>query len=449
MKTLYKEFFKSLVLSFIIFIVLALIAIATGRRVEVNNHLFVNYLYVMLYTVSLHMANMGVFTVMDRLFGAFTMSIKRLAAGFISSFIVSLLVVFLLRVFEDVVMEGKSVVQFFQEEEISNYYFAIIITMTITFSLHLFTFNKKYQENRVKQQKIIAGTASAKFETLKNQIDPHFLFNSLNVLSSLIEENPDSAQRFTTSLSKVYRYVLEQKDKELISVQEELAFAKTYMNLLKMRFENSLFYELPEEIYIPEARVVPLSLQLLLENTVKHNVVSEQKPLHIRIYEEDGYLVVQNDYQKKEVLQDRKGVGLQNIISRYAIITTRQVQIEQSDMFFIVKLPILTKQVTIMEPTYNTDIDNSFYKAQKKVEEIKGFYGNLASYLIVTTGLAILNIVTSPEYLWFLWGAFGWGLGVVLHGFKTFEVIPFLGSGWEERKVQELLKREQEINKWN
>jgi len=449
MKTLYKELIKSLGLGVVIFIILALIALVTGRTVRFDSYLFVNFMYVMLYTVSLHMANMGVFAVMDRLFGAVTMSIKRLVAGFISSFIVSLLVVFLLRVFEDIVMEGKSVVQFFQEEEISNYYFAIIITMTITFSLHLFTFYKKYQENRVKQQKIIAGTASAKFETLKNQIDPHFLFNSLNVLSSLIEENPDSAQRFTTSLSKVYRYVLEQKDKELISVQEELAFAKTYMNLLKMRFENSLFYELPEAISNPEARVVPLSLQLLLENTVKHNVVSEQKPLHIRIFEQDGYLIVQNDYQKKEVLQDRKGVGLQNIISRYAIITTRQVRIEQSDKFFTVKLPILTKQVTIMEPTYNPDTDNSYYKAQKKVEEIKGFYGNLASYLIVTIGLAILNIVTNPEYLWFLWGAFGWGIGVVMHGLKTFEVIPFLGSGWEERKVHELLKREQENNKWN
>lgn len=449
MKTLYKEFFKSLGLSIIIFIILALIAVASGRDLKFDNYLFVNFLYVILYTVSLHMANVGVFVLMDKFFGILSMSIKRLAAGFMSSFIVSILVVFLLRIFEDVVIEGESLSQFFTEEDIANYYVAIIITMTITFSLHLFTFYKKYQENRVKQQKIIAGTASAKFETLKNQIDPHFLFNSLNVLSSLIEENPDSAQRFTTSLSKVYRYVLEQKDKELVTVQEELAFAKTYMNLLKMRFENSLFYELPETISSPDARVVPLSLQLLLENTVKHNVVSELKPLHIRIFEHDGYLVVQNDYQKKEVLQDRKGVGLQNIISRYAIITKRQVQVEKSDKYFTVKLPVLTKQVTIMEPTYNTDTDSSYYKAQKKVEEIKGFYGNLASYIIVTIGIAILNLVTTPQYLWFLWGAFGWGIGVAIHAMKTFDVIPFLGSGWEERKVKELLEKEQKNNKWS
>jgi len=322
----------------VIFIVLYFIAVAGGRPLGWNDDLPRQFLFIMLYTIMLHLGNMAVFIVIDRLFQSTGLSVKRLLVGFASSFIVSVVIVFLLRVFEDIIIEGKTFMGFILEERISNYYIAMIITVIITFSLHLFHFYKKYQENRVKQQKIIAGTASAKFETLKNQIDPHFLFNSLNVLSSLIEENPDSAQRFTTSLSKVYRYVLEQKDKELVSIEEELTFAKTYMNLLKMRFENSVFYELPTIISSPDARVVPLSLQLLLENTVKHNVVSQERPLHIRIFEEGGYLVVQNDFQKKEVLQDRKGVGLQNIISRYAIITARQVRIEQSEKTFYSKI---------------------------------------------------------------------------------------------------------------
>jgi LytS/YehU family sensor histidine kinase len=99
------------------------------------------------------------------------------------------------------------------------------------------------------------------------------------------------------------------------------------MNLLKMRFENSISYELPENLNHSEAKVVPLSLQLLLENTIKHNVVSEQKPLHIKIYLEDNYLIVENNLQKKEVLKDRKGVGLQNIVDRYALISERKVLI--------------------------------------------------------------------------------------------------------------------------
>jgi len=446
MKIVSKEFLRALGLGVIIFIVLYLIAVAGGRPLGWNDDIPRQFLFVMLYTIMLHLGNMTVFIVMDRIFNNSGLSVKRLLAGFVSSSVISLVIVFFLRIFEDIIIEGKSFIAFFRDEDISNYYIAMIITIVITFSLHLFHFYKKFQENRVKQQKIIAGTASAKFETLKNQIDPHFLFNSLNVLSSLIEENPDSAQKFTTSLSKVYRYVLEQKDKELVSIDEELAFAKTYMNLLKMRFENSVFYELPLTISSPDARVVPLSLQLLLENTVKHNVVSQERPLHIRIYEEGGYLVVQNDFQKKEVLQDRKGVGLQNIISRYAIITARQVQIEQTEKHFTVKLPVLTKQVNIMEPVYN-EKDTSYYKAQKKVEEIKGFYGNLFSYVVIITGLTIVNLATSAEHLWFLYPALGWGIGVAIHGMSVFNYMPFLGSGWEERKVKELLEKERN-SKW-
>ncbi|TRW23059.1 histidine kinase [Flavobacterium zepuense] len=449
LRTVFREFLKALGLGVIIFIVLYLIALAGGTPFGWNPNLIRQFFFIMLYTVMLHMGNMVVFIVMDKIFHGVRMSAKRLLTGFLSSFIVSVLIVLLLRIFEDVYIQDKTLPQFFTEEHISNYYVPMIITLVFTFSLHLFYFYKQYQENRVKQQKIIAGTASAKFETLKNQIDPHFLFNSLNVLSSLIEENPDAAQKFTTSLSKVYRYVLEQKDKELVSVEEELSFAKTYMNLLKMRFENSVFYELPIKVSSLDARVVPLSLQLLLENTVKHNIVSEQKPLHIRIFEEDGYLVVQNDFQKKEVLQDRKGVGLQNIVSRYAIITARRVKIEQTEKHFAVKLPVLTKQVTIMETTYNTQSDeqSNYYKAQKKVEEIKGFYGNLFSYIVVITGLAILNLYTGAEHLWFFYPAMGWGLGVAIHAMSVFNFMPFLGSGWEERKIKELLERERN-NKW-
>lgn len=443
----FREIVKASGIGLIIFTVLFFLAMAQGKAIKWNNDLLINFLFIMLYTVILYAANYFVFVAMDRLFGTNRLSPRRLLAGFLSSLVVSMFVIFLLRIFEDVMVEGKSLAGFFAEEKLENYYTAIIITLIITFAAHVFYFYKKYQENRVKEQKIIAGTASAKFETLKNQIDPHFLFNSLNVLSSLIEENPDSAQRFTTSLSKVYRYVLEQKDKELVSVQEELAFAKTYMNLLKMRFENSVFYEAPQHISNPDAWVVPLSLQLLLENTIKHNVVSQQKPLHINIYEEGGYLVVQNVLQKKEVLQDRRGVGLQNIVSRYSIITTRKVRVEETKEYFTVRLPILTKQVGIMETTFNDEIENSYYKAQRKVEEIKGFYGNLYSWILVNLGLMILNLVTYPDYLWFFWPLLSWGVGVAIHAMSVFNLMPFIGADWEEKKIRELMEKERN-NKW-
>jgi hypothetical protein len=318
------------------------------------------------------------------------------------------------------------------------------MTFIIVLSYYVFWYYKAYNENKVKQQKIIAGTANAKFESLKNQIDPHFLFNSLNVLSSLIEENPENAQKFTTSLAKIYRYVLEQKDKELVSLQEELAFAKTYMNLLKMRFENSLFYEIPEITEKSEAKVVPLSLQLLLENTVKHNIVSEQKPLHIKIYIDQNYLAIQNQFQKKEVLQDRKGVGLQNIINRYGIITKRKVLIEQNQQTFTVKIPILTKQITVMDTTIDYNENKAYYRARKKVNQLKGFYLSLISYCFVIPFLIFINLTYSSDYLWFWFPMFGWGFGLAIKGFKVYGYK----SDWEERKIQEILSKQENKQNW-
>ena len=447
MKLLVKELFRVIIMGCIIFFIVLLFLMANGKSFTWNRALLVNFMFVMLYSICLYTVNSLMFKFFDRKYGKGIITVKRFVIGVSSSLLVSLVIIFILRVFEDVVVQGYTMARFIKEEKIANYFLAFIITLVVDIGFHVFYVYKRYQENQVKKQKIIAGTASAQFETLKNQIDPHFLFNSLNVLSSLIEENPENAQRFTTSLSKIYRYVLEQRDKEVVSVQEELSFAKTYMNLLKMRFENSLFYDAPTELINPEGKVVPLSLQLLLENTIKHNVVSPQRPLHIKIYEKDGYLVVENTLQKKEVLQDRKGVGLQNIVNRYAILTNRKMEIEQTEEYFRVYLPVLTKQVSIMEPVYYSDEENDYYKAQKRVEDIKGFYGNLMSYLVIIPGLGILNYVTSPGYYWFLFPALGWGLGVVIHGFNVFNFMPFLGRDWEEKKIKEFIDKEKS-NKW-
>jgi len=445
MKPLIKEIPRAIIISVTIYFVLLLIRLITGNPIHFNYALLVNFGYTMLYGLSLYLANAYIFMYLDKIYKADRFTPKRILIGFVMSFLVSIVVIFLLRVFEDVIVEGMPFATFLSHEQMANYLVAIIITFVVTLAFHAFYFYKAYAENKVKEQKVIAGTASAQFESLKNQIDPHFLFNSLNVLSSLIEENPDNAQRFTTSLSKIYRYVLEQKDKELVSVAEELAFAKTYMNLLKMRFENSISYELPSDFENPEAKVVPLSLQLLLENTIKHNVASEQKPLHIKIYIENNYLIVENNLQKKEVLQDRKGVGLQNIVNRYGLISERKVLVEQTAEAFKVKIPILTKQIVIME-TQNIYNENMAYiKAKERVEKLKGFYGNLISYCCVIPVLMFINLRTGG-FQWFWFPMFGWGMGLTFHALETFGY----GKSWEERKIQEILNKEDSKNqKWS
>jgi sensor histidine kinase YesM len=444
---IFRAVIKGVIVSIVIISIMFLIEALFGRKFSLDADLFEEMGYYALYGIVLTTVNSAYFDFLNNklVWGAYRK--YKIISGIVGSIILTIGGIFLVRMFISLVIEGNGFSDFLENENHRFYVVALIITMVVTLFFHLVYYYKKAQENKVKEQKIIAGTASAKFESLKNQIDPHFLFNSLNVLSSLIEENPDNAQRFTTSLSKIYRYVLEQKDKELVSVAEELSFAKTYMNLLKMRFENSLFYELPETVLNPDAKVVPLSLQLLLENTVKHNVVSEQRPLRIRIIDKGDYLVIQNDLQKKEVLQDRRGVGLQNIIDRYSIITSRKVLIEQNESEFSVSIPILTRQISVMETIHNNEQD-IYLKAQKRVDDIKGFYGNLTSFVVVNIGLMILNLLTSPGHLWFFYPFIGWGIGVVAHGMSVFNYMPFLGRDWEEKKIQELMDKGKK-NKWD
>lgn len=410
--------------------------------------LLITFLVSALYSYGIGFGNGIINDILDRRWDWLEQTNLRVYFGIICTILYTIPVVLGIDYLTFVVFQKMNVSEFLNERMIWVHMFYVILSLGVSTFMHARSFMLKWKQaskKEVIEQKIIAGTASAKFESLKNQIDPHFLFNSLNVLSSLIEENPDNAQRFTTSLSKIYRYVLEQKDKELVTVEEELSFAKTYMNLLKMRFENSLTYDISLEHLDAEAKVVPLSLQLLLENTVKHNVVSEQKPLHIKIFVENDYLVIQNNFQKKEILSDRQGVGLQNIIERYRIITKRKVLIDQNEQAFTVKIPILTKQISIMETINIKNENTAYYRAKKRVEELKGFYGNLISYCCVIPLLIFINLRFSPQFQWFWFSAAGWGFGLLMHAFKVFGY----SSNWEERKIQEILKKDNNEQTWN
>ncbi|WP_339627619.1 2TM domain-containing protein [uncultured Maribacter sp.] len=366
---------------------------------------------------------------------------KRLWFGALGSIALTVLAFAVVRWFTEVVLFGMDFNTFITTEKSEYYIYALVITLIVSLFLHAFYFYKALQDTKVKEQKIIAGSASAKFDALKNQLDPHFLFNSLNVLTSLIEEDPVQAQKFTTSLSKVYRYVLEQKSKNLISVDEELQFAKTYVRLLKMRFEDSIIFEIPDKALNPEAKIVPLSLQLLLENAVKHNVVTSSKPLHIKIFEEDGYLYVTNNLQEKQVVKKSSGVGLQNIRQRYAILTKKEMQIFKTAKEFKVRLPMLTSTVSFRE-TQETFISSKRYeKAKERVEAIKGFYGNLMAYCIVIPVLAYINYRTT-SFTWVIFPALGWGFGLLGHGLKAYGYNPLFGKNWEEKKIREFMEKD-------
>ncbi|HZW63718.1 MAG TPA: 2TM domain-containing protein [Flavobacteriaceae bacterium] len=441
-----KKHLKNIVLSFVIGIFVFLIGsfLSNGFQFENTQEFLVSFAMYQLYSFVLGYSNMLFFDYLEQIHWNPNQKIKRILIGISGSIVITLIGLFLLRLFTSMSLNGRSFDEFIANEHWRNYSFGLWITLTIVIIFHFVYFYNQYQQTKIKEQKVIAGTASAKFDALKNQLDPHFLFNSLNVLTSLIEENPENALEFTTSLSKVYRYVLEQKNKDLVTVDEELDFAKTYMSLLKMRFEDSIIFEIPDKASNPESKVVPLSLQLLLENAVKHNMVTSKKPLHIKIYEQNSNLVVENNLQPKQIVKRSSGVGLANIKQRYQLLTHKKVIINQQANRFAVALPMLTKQISIMETQYANSKQDAYHKAKKRVEELKGFYSNLLSYLVVIPFLIFINYRTSWNFQWFWFPVIGWGMGLIFHAFGVFGY----GKTWEERKIKEIMEKEQRDTNW-
>jgi hypothetical protein len=182
---------------------------------------------------------------------------------------------------------------------------------------------------------------SSQLEGLRNQVNPHFLFNSLNTLIYLIPEAPAKAVSFVQKMSKVYRYVLESRDAKLILLEEELEYLNAYIYLLKERFGENLHVNLMGLNERPGTAIVPLSLQMLFENAIKHNVISTEKPLVIDVFFENNSLIVRNNLQRKNQVMDSTGVGLQNIKDRYRMLTERAVEVIVSQQYYTVVLPVV------------------------------------------------------------------------------------------------------------
>jgi len=320
------------------------------------------------------------------------------------------------------------------------HFFYIILSLGLATFLHAkdFMINWKLaMTNESTKQEIVAKTETAKFESLKSQLDPHFLFNSLNVLTSLIGENPHQAEKFTTKLSKVYRYVLEQRNKDLIPLMQEIKFANTYMELLGMRFEDAVKFDIPSSVSDENLKIVPLSLQLLLENALKHNVVSSSKPLTVRIYEQGSYLIIENNINPKEAIGKGTRVGLRNIADRYGLISDKNVIIENNHKIFKVSIPLLIKTNNIM---YSENLENSKYVlAVERVEKLKKFYTSLASFALIMPFLIFINLTFIPYFHWFWFPLFGWSIGLVSQLLEANNYNVFLGKNWEEKKIKEIM----------
>jgi LytS/YehU family sensor histidine kinase len=225
---------------------------------------------------------------------------------------------------------------------IYNIYGSVVITVSISFFIHAKHFLMHLRQATIEKAKFEKESITARYEALKNQVNPHFLFNSLNALTNLVYEDQDKAVKFIKQLSEVYRYVLDSRDKEVVTIREELNFLKSYLFLQQIRFGDKLKIEI--NISHEDRFIAPLALQMLVENAIKHNVVSEDDPLSIAISEEGQFIVVENNIQKKKTsIEPSAGVGLENIQKRYALLTNTPVGIADSGNSFKVMLPLLTR----------------------------------------------------------------------------------------------------------
>jgi hypothetical protein len=231
----------------------------------------------------------------------------------------------------------------------------IVVVVIIALVMYTKEFFYSWREAVTSEEELKREKLVLQYESLKNQVNPHFLFNSLNTLSGLIDKDAEKATRFVRQLSDIYRYVLEQKDRELVSLETEMQFVNNYISLMRIRFgENLVVNTDTQDEY--NLKVIPLSVQMLVENAIKHNIISMDKPLIINIKtEESAYLTVENNLQKKSsVLQENTGEwekhGLMNIKSRYEYLSHNKFEVngsiyepfpEEYKGNFVVKVPLI------------------------------------------------------------------------------------------------------------
>lgn len=218
--------------------------------------------------------------------------------------------------------------------------YTILISFVISLIFYALGFFREWKQSFIQAEKLKVEMLAYKYESLRNQINPHFLFNSMNVLSDLVYDDQAMAVKFIQQMSDLFRYVLDSRDKELVPLHDELEFISSYAFMLKTRFEEKLKIDIDMEVG-PEDYIVPMTLQLLIENAVKHNEVSEAYPLRISIHRKGDFLEVENNLQPKNVGDDSKKTGLKNITQQFAFFSEKPIKIITSDERYLVRVPIL------------------------------------------------------------------------------------------------------------
>jgi sensor histidine kinase YesM len=269
--------------------------------------------------------------------------IKRLAIGIgallIYTIIASTLIIYAYVEF----YLGYSFADFSNDEQFLEFLFIpVIITIFIALWMHGRAFLQDWRQSAIDVERLKTENLKSRFESLRNQVNPHFLFNSLNALSSLVYANQEKAVDFIQKLSEVYRYVLDHQNDEVVNLKDELNFLKSFVFLNKIRFGDNFKVDYQNLQELEDWSIPPVSLQLLVENCIKHNEISKENQLKVSIRMENDAIIVENNLNPmKSPKKDSNGLGLSNIRSRYEILSNVKVQVEQSSTTFCVKIPLL------------------------------------------------------------------------------------------------------------
>ncbi len=327
-----KEYLRVILLSFVGSFCLTYFT-CVNCRVNPTNYAIVTLFSFGLW-VSLWIGNDALTHFLNRKISWVDFPVKRLVIGLITTVAYTVLTVLAIMLMWEKVMNFN----------IGDYFMPVAFSLVITFLISLFMHGREFLLQWRKSVVHAAGlekeSALSQYESLKNQVNPHFLFNSLNALTHLVYEDQDKAAKFIKQLSEVYRYVLDSRNKEVVTLEEELKFLDAYLFLQRIRFGDKLNVNV--NFNGSTSFVAPLALQMLIENAIKHNVISEEEPLNIRLYIEKSFLVVENDLHKKNILPDSSaGLGLQNIRRRYEFLSKEKVVVAEGEGKFVVKLPML------------------------------------------------------------------------------------------------------------
>ena len=283
-----------------------------------------------------------IFDYLDRKISWIKQPVKRSLWGLAALVVYSIVAFYVIQSLMNYLVNGR-VPTLSWEWLLGNVFYPVAISFVITLTLTAVGFFNAWKTAAVRAEKLNTEMMAYKYEVLRNQINPHFLFNSFNVLSDLVYEDQALAVKFIHRLSTLFRYVLDSREKELVALKEELEFVDSFAYLLKIRFENKLQIHIDAKPGDDEM-IVPVSIQMLIENAVKHNEVSDVYPLKISVRKKDDFIEVTNSLRPKVADDESTRLGLKNLRQQFAYFTNRKVEIIKSDRNFTVRLPVIKSE---------------------------------------------------------------------------------------------------------